>query len=209
MGDFERNIFVNCPFDKDYEPILQAILFCVLFLGFKPRIALESNDSSQNRLTKISRLIQESKYSIHDLSRSQATAVGQYYRLNMPFELGIDYGCKEYSKGPHNEKCLLVLEEVKFRYQAALSDLSGCDTEVHDGEFEKAIRVVRKWLVSEAAAERVAPAKILNGYSDFQEWHYEKSLFEGYSEEDIQEYPTKELLQSMEEWFEAGRPASF
>ena len=90
MGDFERNIFVNCPFDKDYEPILQAILFCVLFLGFKPRIALESNDSSQSRLAKISKLIYESKYSIHDLSRSQATAVGQYYRLNMPFELGMD-----------------------------------------------------------------------------------------------------------------------
>lgn len=209
MGDFERNVFVNCPFDEDYEPILQAILFCILFLDFKPRIALENNDSSENRLAKITKLIHESKYSIHDLSRSQASAVGQYYRLNMPFELGIDYGCKEYSDGAHSGKRLLVLEEVKYRYQAAISDLSGCDIEVHSGQFDTAIKIVRNWLVSEAAATRVAPSRILNGYSDFQEWHYEKCLSEGYSETDIQEYPTRELLQSMEEWNDAGRPASF
>jgi hypothetical protein len=178
-------------------------------MGFVPRIALESSDSSQNRLKKISRLIRESKYSIHDLSRSQAKSVGEYYRLNMPFELGIDYGCKEYSGHPYSDKRLLVLEERKFRYQAALSDLSGCDIHVHEGDFQKAIKAVRAWLVSEARAKKIAPTVILNGYSDFQEWHYERQLSEGYSEEDIQEYPTLELLHSMQDWLAAGRPSTF
>lgn len=210
MGDFEKNVFINCPFDEEYEPLLQAILFCVLYLSFRPRLALERADSSQNRLAKISGLISESRYSIHDLSRLQAKEVGEFYRLNMPFELGIDYGCKRYADGHFKTKRLLVLEEKKYRYQAALSDLAGCDIQIHNNDFEKVIRVVRNWLVAEAGAARsVSPTEILNGYVNFQEWHYEKRLDEGFSEKDIQEYPTPELLESMQEWHLEGRPASF
>ena len=93
---FEQCVFINCPFDKDYEPILQAVLFCVIYLGFTPKIASQSNDSGENRLTRIQHLIEQSKYSIHDLSRCVAAKKGEYFRLNMPFELGVDYGCREY-----------------------------------------------------------------------------------------------------------------
>lgn len=79
---FEQSVFINCPFDEDYEPILQAILFCVIFLGFNPRIARERNDSAEVRIEKIAALIEASKFSIHDLSRAQAAKKGEYYRLN-------------------------------------------------------------------------------------------------------------------------------
>ncbi len=204
--EFERCIFINCPFDEDYEPILQAILFCVLFLGFNPRFATESNDSGENRLDKIQGLIEKSKFSIHDLSRCQATRKGEHFRLNMPLELGIDYGCKQfYGKGRESKK-FLILEEQRYRYQAAISDLSGCDIEAHGGNFEKAVRKVRNWLVAEAGAQNIGAARILAAYIDFQEWYYEKQLEAGFSDEDIQDYPTIELLTAMKQWIASGKP---
>ena len=203
---FDTSVFINCPFDEDYEPILQAILFCIVYLGFQPRLARERSDSAENRLEKIRELIEQSKYSIHDLSRSQATKKGEHFRLNMPFELGIDYGCRQYFGEGRDQKKILILEEEPYRYKAALSDLSGCDIEVHSGDFQKAVRKVRNWLVNEAGAPREGAGRILGKYVDFQEWNYERQLAAGFSDEDIQDYPTKELLDAMIEWVAAGKP---
>lgn len=205
-AEFERSVFINCPFDKDYAPILQAILFCIVDLEFIPRLATERMDSAENRLSKIREMIESSKYSIHDLSRCQATRSGEHFRLNMPFELGVDYGCRTYFGDGRDQKKILIMEEKQYRYQAALSDLSGCDIQAHAADFGKAQRKVRNWLVTEAGARRDAPAVILARYVKFQEWHYEKQLAAGFSEADIQDYPTNELLDAMSEWVSIGRP---
>lgn len=124
----------------------------------------------------------------------------------MPFELGIDYGCRQYRGEGRENKKILIMEEKKYRYQAAISDLSGCDIEAHGGDYEKAVRKVRNWLVSEADAERVGANRVLGAYTDFQEWYYERQLIAGFSEEDIQDYPTNELLEAMSRWIEEGKP---
>jgi hypothetical protein len=90
---FERSVFVNCPFDEDFAPLLQAIAFCITDLGFYPRIAPENANNAANRLDRIVEQISESKYGIHDLSRCKSTKVDEYARLNMPFELGLDHAC--------------------------------------------------------------------------------------------------------------------
>lgn len=203
---FERSVFINCPFDEDYAPILQAILFCIIDLGFTPRLATERMDSAENRLTKIREMIEGCRYSIHDLSRCQARRRGEHFRLNMPFELGIDYGCRTYFGDGRDQKKILIMEEKPYRYQAALSDLAGCDIQTHGANFEKALRKVRNWLVNEAGAPGTAPAVLLARYVKFQEWHYEKQLSEGFSEDDIKDYPTKELMGAMIEWVGLGRP---
>lgn len=203
---FERSVFINCPFDEDYEPILQAILFCVVYLGFAPRIARERADSAEVRVEKIVDLIEASKFSIHDLSRSQAAAAGEFYRLNMPFEFGIDWACRRWRGGERADKRLLVLEENPYRYQAALSDIAGCDIQYHKADFQVAVRKVRNWLVSEAAIAADPAARIIARYADFQGWYYEKQLAAGFSEDDIKDYPTNELLAAMVEWMEAGQP---
>ena len=205
-GSFGKSVFINCPFDKDYEPILQAILFCVVYLGFEPRIATESNDSGSVRLNKICEIIENSKYSIHDLSRCQAKKKGEHFRLNMPFELGVDYGCRRYFGQEREGKRLLILEEKMYRYQAAISDLSGCDIQAHAGDFQNAVRKVRNWLVSEAQINADGAGRILGAYADFQEWYYENQLAAGFSEEDIQDYPTSELLVAMNSWVVQGKP---
>ncbi|MEN0001914.1 MAG: hypothetical protein AAF940_13625 [Pseudomonadota bacterium] len=209
MNDFNRNVFINCPFDDAYAAILQSVMFTIVRLGFIPRLASESLDGGQNRLQKIVQLIEASRFSVHDLSRCVAAEAGEHFRMNMPFELGIDYGCRQFKDGAHKKKRFLILEEERFRYQAALSDLSGCDIETHAADYQKAVRKVRNWLVLEADAQNVGAQRILNDYSDFQEWYVEKHLAAGASEADIYEYPTRELLKGMQEWMEAGMPPSF
>jgi hypothetical protein len=49
-ADFKSNVFINCPFDEDYLPLLRPLLFTVVYLGFNPRIASERSDSAENRL---------------------------------------------------------------------------------------------------------------------------------------------------------------
>lgn len=92
VQEFESNVFINCPFDREYYSLLRPLLFTIVFLGFNPRLATERSDSGENRLEKIRELIRDSKYSIHDLSRLRSKKAKEFYRLNMPFELGMDYG---------------------------------------------------------------------------------------------------------------------
>ena len=124
----------------------------------------------------------------------------------MPFELGVDFGCRHFGAAPLSKKVILILEEQPYRYQAAISDLAGSDIESHDGKYRNAVRKVRNW-VSGFGFECSAPALILANYEEFQRWHYERQLEKGFSEEDIQGYPTWELLDAMREWAAANSPA--
>ena len=208
MTEFDRNVFINCPFDADYEPILQAILFTILYLGFEPRLALEREDSGESRLEKIRELIRESRFSIHDLSRCRANDKGEIFRLNMPFELGVDYGCRQYFGNGRDAKRFLILEEEQYRYQRALSDLSGSDIRKHGGDFAEAMTAVRNWLRNHSRRKALGPSGMQGKYVDWQEWHWETMLSRGYSEKDILKYPTFELIESIKEWLSSGEPAS-
>ena len=39
-------MFINCPFDAQYKPFFEAIVFAIFHCGFRPRCALEIDDSS-------------------------------------------------------------------------------------------------------------------------------------------------------------------
>ncbi len=203
---FDRSVFINCPFDEEFAPILQAIAFCVTYLGYFPRLAPENQDNSAARLGRIVELVQGSKYGIHDLSRCKATAVDEYARMNMPFELGLDHACRLYGVGPAAQKAMLVLEHARYDYQKALSDIAGWDIRAHDGDPVQAVRHVRSWLVAQASAPRIGPALIQGKYLLFQEWYFERELAAGSSEEDIRAYPTHEMVSAMREWMDKGQP---
>jgi hypothetical protein len=78
-NNFDKNVFVNCPFDRKYSCLLQPILFTLIYLGFNPKIASERFDSGETRFSKLCEIIQQSKYGIHDLSRIRAKKKGEYY----------------------------------------------------------------------------------------------------------------------------------
>lgn len=52
-SEFERNVFINCPFDPEYRPLLRAMLFTVIYCDLNPRIATEGADSGEVRIKKI------------------------------------------------------------------------------------------------------------------------------------------------------------
>ena len=143
---YSRNVFVNCPFSREYRPLFQAILFSVYACGFRPRSALEISDSSQNRLSKIESIISESRYGIHDISFMSLDERTKLPRFNMPFELGLFLGAKSFGSGRQRRKLALVFDKGGYRYRVALSDISGQDIALHRGYERLAIREVRNWL---------------------------------------------------------------
>lgn len=131
---FETNVFINCPFDNEFKKILHPLLFTIIYHGLKPRIATERIDSGEQRISKIIELIKDSKYSIHDLSRVKASVAGEIFRLNMPYELGIDVGCREFGTGKLRSKQYLITASEHYEYQKALSDIAGSDIAVHNDD---------------------------------------------------------------------------
>jgi len=147
--EYEQNVFINCPFDSQYAPIFEAIVFAVNDAGFRPKCARERLDSSQVRLQKIVSLISASRYSIHDLSRTTLDAGSALPRFNMPLELGIDLGCKEFNPDC-SDKSLLIFDSDQYRFQTFISDLGGQDIHQHGNNPRTAVTRVRNWLRAES-----------------------------------------------------------
>lgn len=181
-------------------PTLRPVAFTVLFLGFRPRLAMESADSGAVRIQRILKLIKQSRYAIHDLSRLLAHRRGEHFRLNMPFELGLDIGCRVFGgRGGGRKKCL-VLEKDKYSIKAALSDLAGCDAFSHDDEPETAVRHVRNWLVQEADASGPSGTAIWYAFNDFVADLDKKLRRAGFRKVDVVTMPLPELLRHMSAW---------
>jgi hypothetical protein len=176
-------------------------------LGFVPRLAPEIADNAANRLDRITEIVRGSKYGIHDLSRCRSVKVDEFARMNMPFELGLDHGCRRYGEDQLSQKTILILEHTRYDYQKALSDIAGWDIHAHSGDHITAVRAVNLWLHRQAGAEKVGTSKILGNYAAFQEWYWERELAAGSSEDDIKAYPTVQMVEAMAEWVAAGRPA--
>lgn len=208
-GEFGRSVFVNCPFDEQYAPLLEAALFCIVYLGFVPRLANERLDGGENRHDKIVDLIKSCKYSIHDLSRSRAKAAGEVFRMNMPYEYGVDVGLRRSGAEPFDQKKFLIFEEKRFDLKPALSDIAGQDVESHEGNFQEIIRHVRDFFWAEAGVKAPGPSRIEAGYTTFQGWMTEKKIHEGHSEKQALRLPTLERLHEMKVWNDSGRPAAF
>lgn len=148
---FGDSVFINCPFDPDYWPLFEAIVFCVADCGFVPRSSLEVIDSGEARVHQIKELIRSSKYAIHDLSRVELAEANGLPRFNMPFELGLDLGARHYGTGALKSKCCIVLEAQDYTYQKTLSDIAGQDPAYHHNSPDEAISAVRGWLRTASA----------------------------------------------------------
>lgn len=86
---YASSVFINCPFDDEFEPIRNAIVFAIYDCGFIPRCALEENNAGNVRFDKIQRIISECKFGVHDISRTELDDQNNLPRFNMPLELGV------------------------------------------------------------------------------------------------------------------------
>ncbi len=156
------SVFINCPFDPSYRKVFDAIVFAVCALAFEPRCALDRDDGTEERLTKILELIDECPFGIHDLSYMKIDPGTRLPRQNMSFELGLFLGL-EYATRARSQKSCLILDRHQWRYRKSLSDLSGRDIRAHKGTPEHAIRAVRDWLVTQSGRTDAPGAAFIAG----------------------------------------------
>lgn len=161
------DVFINCPFDDDYAPTFQALIFGIYACGFRARSARELDDGGQVRIEKLYGIISECRFGIHDLSRTELDDANGLPRFNMPLELGIFLGAKRYGNKEQKAKRVLVLDVEAYRYQRFISDLAGMDIHAHGGSPAKALGETRDWLAN--VSRRVLPssAQVVRLYESF------------------------------------------
>lgn len=167
---YENSVFINCPFDRGYRPLFEAVVFAAYDCGFYPRSALEVEDGSEVRIEKVIRMIAESRLAIHDISRTQLDRGTRLPRFNMPLELGVFIGAKAFGGDEHRRKAAVVLDTDLHRYQRYISDIAGQDIRAHGRTPAMAIRHVREFLVTQCDDGVVLPGgtKIVERYGEFR-----------------------------------------
>jgi hypothetical protein len=142
------SVFINCPFDKEFAPLFDAIIFSVVSCGFVPRSTLESGTTAEPRIRRIGDALLTSNYSIHDLSRCKGEGDENLARFNMPLELGMAMACRLLAKETEGRHDWLVLVPTGHQYVRFVSDLAGFDPEPHDGTEVGVVARVMTWLAS-------------------------------------------------------------
>jgi hypothetical protein len=159
-----RSVFINCPFDDQYQPLFQAIVFTILRCGFMPKCALEIDDAGQNRFEKIVRLMRSCRLSVHDISRTESDGVPPLPRFNMPFELGLFLGLSKTG----TRRSSLIFDREQFRYQRFLSDIAGQDIRFHANDSAILIREMSAWLRHQDPTRRIPGGAAI--HEDFGEY---------------------------------------
>lgn len=167
---YASSVFINCPFDPEYDELRNAIVFSIYDCGFVPRCALEEDNGGNVRFDKIQNLIADCKFGLHDICRTELDDINQLPRFNMPLELGVFIGAKRFGSGNQKHKNCLILDTEAYRYQKFVSDIAGHDIRAHEYEPEKAIVFVRNWL-NAASGRRTIPggSEIVRRYQIFKD----------------------------------------
>lgn len=145
-SNYLLNVFINCPFDKNYQPLMDALIFAIFDCGYTPRCALEEDNGGNVRVDKIKKLIKDSKFGVHDISRIDLDKKTGLPRFNMPLELGVFIGAIYFGTKKHKEKNALILDHSPYRYQKFISDIAGHDIRSHNSKPVEIIKLIRNWL---------------------------------------------------------------
>ena len=71
-AEYDKSVFINCPFDATYLPLFRALIFAVFECGLLSRCAQEVYDAGEVRIEQIARIIRASGRS------------GADFRMNAP-----------------------------------------------------------------------------------------------------------------------------
>jgi hypothetical protein len=160
-------VFLNYPFDEEYESLLNAMMLAVLSCGLVPRSADEDSLGAGPRLDRICEVLKGSRFSIHDLCRCTGEGDENLARFNMPLELGItmghQYATPEDSRQAHD---WFVLTPEGHPHAEYISDLAGIDPKTHDETPESVIAAVMKCLLttqrSAGVYSKIKPVDVAN-----------------------------------------------
>jgi hypothetical protein len=167
---YEKSVFINCPFDPEYQDCMLAIVFAVAAHDLVARSAQETERDAEPRFSRILKMISACKYSIHDLSRSRGEGGENLGRFNMPLELGMAAAFRFEREGSTRPHRWLALVPEGYIYQRFISDLAGFDPSRYDSSVPSIIREVSAWLRSLEDVRDPAPSasRILQAFSSFR-----------------------------------------
>jgi hypothetical protein len=121
-----ESVFLNIPYDDPFENLYLAYIVGLTQLGLRINATLAV--PNQGRLETIIDLIEQSNFSIHDLSRIELSR--GIPRFNMPVELGIALYRSRIAHGSHR---VYIFESKRYRAQRSTSDVNGIDPQIHAG----------------------------------------------------------------------------
>ena len=165
-----RDVFINCPFDSEFEPGFRSLVFAVAACGFRPRCAKEMDDASETRIEKLYRIIEQCRFGIHDISRTELDGQNNLPRFNMPLELGLFLGAKRFGDETQRKKRAIVMDIEPYRFGKFISDLAGMDITPHGGNIRKMVECTRSWLMTVSRARGIPPTnQLLESHDGFMD----------------------------------------
>jgi hypothetical protein len=195
---YDDRVFINCPFDDAYLPLFHAATFATYFCGFYPTTSLAEDNGLESRIDKIARIIEQCRYGIHDISRTELNPSG-CPRFNMPFELGLFFGARLYGNTGQKTKNALILERSQYSYQQLISDINGIDVKAHEDDPFRIIRHIRNWLSINSKRKAIPGADLIcASYLNFSKRLPNLSSSVGFT--NIKELPFKDFRGIIEEW---------
>ena len=197
------DVFINCPFDADYAATLEALIFTLVACGFRPRTARELDDASQTRIDKIYGIIEQCRYGVHDISRTELDPVHHLPRFNMPLELGIFLGAKRFGDAAQKQKRCLVLDVEPYRYQRFISDLAGVDPQAHGKDPRRAAAQLRNWLANVSRRDLPGERAIVDL---LDRWIGDRPALAERLGFDATSVPYFDLTKMIAAWLVTGRP---
>jgi hypothetical protein len=194
----ERDIFINCAFSPDYRDFFHAIVFAIARSGFVPRCARENDDGGEIRFDKICRIIADSRYGVHDISKTEPDPESGLPRFNMPLELGLFLGAQRFGGRKHSGKKSLILDCEAHRYQTFISDIAGQDTHSHDGRIDRLIEQISNWLRDEAINDMIPGGRAVA--EEFARFQTDLQTIAAGKRLQIDEFTFKDLANIAAQW---------
>lgn len=155
----DKAVFLNIPYDDKFKDLYLAYIVGVSALGLVPYATLGLPGS--RRLDRIFWLIQQCKYSIHDLSRVEVDGrPPRTPRFNMPLELGLAVAWEKVGNTRHS---WFIFESRLRRAEKSCSDINGTDVYIHAGEVRGVFRELRNALVRPHAQPTVPQMMAIHG----------------------------------------------
>ncbi len=195
---FENSVFINCPFDDEYVPMVRALVFTIIYLDLDPKLS-RTESSAYVRVSQIMNLIKNSKYGIHDLSRNVVMVAGQLPRFNMPYELGLDVGAAEFGTPKLKLKKILILDSERYRYHQYISDIGGQDIKDHGNDPERLMLKVREWISDNSVVSPPPKSQIWKAFIQFRIDLVDR-LAVDHTPNEIQEMTIGDYIRYVKDW---------
>jgi hypothetical protein len=163
-------VFLNYPFDDDFEPFSHAMHFGVVAAGLIPICAKDLSAPDHPRLEMLVEAIINCQYSAHDLSKLKGQGDQNLARANMPLEMGMAiFHAFQTQRTLH--RCAAFVP-TQHEYKTALSDLSSLDLICYEDDALLMVAGVYEWLrdtVKYPLTKSLATAIVKKEYKNFME----------------------------------------